>query len=301
MAILRSNHPKALWPGVLAWFGLSYDKHPKEYTELFDVKSSSKAYEEMVESTGFGLAPQKEEAAGIVYDDQSQGVTARFSNVAYALGYVVSHEELRDNLYTEVSMPRAEELAFAMNQTRENVGANIYNRAFNSTYTGADGSTLIATDHPDVTGGTQSNQLSTDADFSEASLEDLTIQIMQATNSRGLKISLTPTKLIGPVNLVYEFERVLKSTLRPATADNDINAVRNMGVVPSVTINHYFTDTDAWFLKTNAPKGLCWFDREPVSFAKDSDFDTMNAKARAYMRFVPGWAEWRDLFGTQGA
>jgi hypothetical protein len=300
-AITTGNHPKLLWPGIYELFGNKYNELEKEYTDLFDVKSSSRAYEEMVETTGFGLVPVKDEGASTTYDSHQQGVTSRFVHTAYSLGYIVTHEELQDNLYEQVSRQRASALAFSANQTRENVGAQIYNRAFSSSYLGADGDPLISTSHNDAISGTQSNQLATAADFNEASLEDLTIQIMNAKNSRGLRISLKPTVLLGPVNLVYEFERVLKSTLQSDSSLNAVNALRTTGAVPTAKTNHYFTDTDAWFLRTNAPDGLVWFDREGVSFKKDSDFDTDNAKAKLYMRFSAGWSDWRSIYGTQGA
>lgn len=301
MAVITTgSHPKALWPGVYAWFGAKYNEHPQQYTKLFDIKSSSKNYEELVEQTGFGLAPVKAEGSSTAYDSHAQGVTARGTNVAYSLGYIVTREELADNLYSEVSMARASSLAFSMAQTRENVGANVYNRAFNSSYTGGDGKELCATDHGSLTGN-QSNELATAADLSEASLEDLTIQIMDAVNSRGLKISLQPKSLIVPTALVYDAQRILESTLRVGTADNDVNALKSMGIIPEIVVNNYLTDSDAWFIRTNAPSGLCWFDREPVQFTKDEDFDTDNAKAKAYMRFVPFWGDWRGVYGTPGA
>lgn len=301
MAVITTgSHPKALWPGVYAWFGAKYDEHPQEYTKLFDIKSSSKNYEELVEQTGFGLAPVKAEGASTAYDSHAQGVTARGTNVAYSLGYIVTREELADNLYKDVSMQRAASLAFSMAQTRENVGANIYNRAFNSSYTGGDAKELCATDHPSLAGN-QSNELATAADLSEASLEDLTIQIMDAVNSKGLKISLQPKSLIVPTALVYDAQRILKSVQRSGTADNDVNALNSLNVIPEVHVNHYLTDSDAWFIRTNAPSGLCWFDREPVQFTKDEDFDTDNAKAKAYMRFIPFWGDWRGVYGTPGA
>jgi hypothetical protein len=302
MAVIATgNHPKALWPGVYSWFGAKYDEHPKEYTALFDTKSSSKNYEELVQQTGFGLAPVKPEGSATQYDHHNQGYTARGTNVAYSLGYVVTREELADNQYTEVSMRRAGSLAFSMAQTRENVGANIYNRAFNSTYTGGDSKELLATDHPSVSGD-QSNELATAADLSEASLEDLTIQIMDATDPKGLKISLRPKSLIIPTALVYDAERITKSQLRSGSADNDTNAIRTLGVIPEIVVNHYLTDSDAWFIRTSGVSaGLCWFDREPVQFTKDTDFDTDNAKAKGYMRFIPFWGDWRALYGSPGA
>ena len=301
MAVITTgSHPKALWPGVYAWFGAKYNEHPQQYTRLFDIKSSSKNYEEMVEQTSFGLAPVKAEGSSTAYDSHAQGVTARGTNVAYSLGYIVTREEKADNLYSEVSMQRAASLAFSMAQTRENVGANVYNRAFNSSYTGGDGKELCATDHGSLAGN-QSNELATAADLSEAALEDLTIQIMDAKNSKGLKISLQPKSLIVPTALVYDAQRILESTLQSGTANNDVNALRSMSIIPEVIVNNYLTDADAWFIRTNAPSSLCWFDREPVQFSKDEDFDTDNAKAKAYMRFIPFWGDWRGLYGTPGA
>ena len=301
MAVITSGaHPKALWPGVYAWFGAKYAEHPKEYTKLFDMHTSNKKYEELVEQTGFGLAPVKAEGSSTAYDSHAQGVTSRGTNVAYSLGYIVTREEKADNLYEEVSRQRAASLAFSMAQTRENVGANVYNRAFNSSYTGGDGKELCATDHGSLAGN-QSNELATAADLSESSLEDLTIQIMDAKNSKGLKISLQPKSLIVPTALVYDAQRILKSVQRVDTANNDLNALNSLNVIPEVHVNHYLTDSDAWFIRTNAPSGMCWFDREGVQFSKDEDFDTDNAKAKAYMRFVAFWGDWRGVYGTPGA
>ena len=301
MAVITTgSHPKALWPGVYAWFGAKYAEHPAQYTKLFDVKTSTQNYEEIVEQTGFGLAPVKAEGSSTAYDSHAQGAVSRGTNVAYSLGYIVTREELADNKYAAVAMQRAQSLAFSMATTRENVGANVYNRAFNSNFTGGDGKELLATDHGSLAGD-QSNELATAADFSEAALEDLTIQIMDAKNSKGLQISLQPQNLIVPTALVYDAQRVLKSTLRSGTADNDSNALRSLSVIPGVEVNNYLTDSDAWFIRTNAPSGLCWFDREPVQFTKDEDFDTDNAKAKAYMRFVPFWGDFRGLYGSPGA
>lgn len=300
MAVITTgSHPKALWPGIYAWFGAKYDEHPQQYTKLFDIKSSNKNYEELVEQTGFGLAPVKAEGSSTAYDSHAQGAVSRGTNVAYSLGYICTREEKADNLYTEVSMQRAGSLAFSMAQTRENVGANVYNRAFNSAYTGGDGKELCATDHSSLAGN-QSNELATAADLSEASIEDLTIDILDAKNSKGLKISLQPKRLIVPTALIYDAQRILKSTQRVATADNDINALNSLNVIPEVAVNNYLTDSDAWFIRTNAPSGMCWFDREPVQFTKDEDFDTDNAKAKAYMRFIPFWGDWRGVYGSPG-
>lgn len=284
-----------------AWFGSKYDEHPIEYTQFFDVTTSSKNYEEMVQSYGFGLAPIKDQGAPTKFDSHGQGYTARGVHVAYSLGYIVTREELADNQYSELSMGRSESLAFSMTQTRENVGTNFINRAFDTAYTGGDGKALCVTDHPLAIGGTYSNVLSPAADFSEAALEDMAIQIMGVVNPRGLKVSIVPKRLIGPINLAFEFERVLKSQLQNDTTNNAINALRSKGIIPEIAINHYLTDTDAFFVKTNAPRGLTWFDREGVEFKQDNDFDTDNAKAKAYMRFMAMWGDPRTMFASQGA
>lgn len=300
MAVITSGaHPKAVWPGVHAWFGNRYASHGDQTTKLFDSKTSNKKYEEIVETTSFGVAPVKAEGSSVAYDSNAQGITSRGTNVAYALGYIVTKEEKDDNLYEEVSMARAESLAFSMATTRNIVGANVYNRAFTAAYAGGDGKELLATDHPSLAGN-MSNELATAADLSEASLEDLTIQIMDAKNSKGLQIALQPKCLILPTALVYEGQRILKSIGRSSSADNDLNALNSLNVLPEVFVNNYLTDSDAFFIRTNAPQGMCWFDRNAVEFSKDEDFDTDNAKAKAYMRFVPFWGDWRGLYGSPG-
>ena len=301
MAVITTgSHPKFLWPGIHAIFGASYTAHGDQNAKLFDAKSSDKKYEELVEQTGFGLAPVKAEGSSTAYDSHAQGVTARGTNVAYSLGYIVTREELADNQYESVAGDRAQSLAFSMATTRNIVGANVYNRGFNSSYAGGDAKELLATDHPSLAGD-QSNELATAADLSEASLEDLTINIMDAKNSKGLQIALQPKCLIIPTALSYEAQRILKSMLRSGTADNDLNALRSMGVIPDVAVNNYLTDSDAWFIRTNAPSGMCWFDRESVEFTNDSDYDTDNIKHKAYMRFVPFWGDWRGVYSTAGA
>ena len=300
MAVITSGaHPKAVWPGVHAWFGNRYASHGDQTTKLFESKISNKKYEEIVETTSFGVAPVKAEGSSVAYDSNAQGITSRGTNVAYALGYIVTKEEKDDNLYEEVSMARAESLAFSMATTRNIVGANVYNRAFTAAYAGGDGKELLATDHPSLAGN-MSNELATAADLSEASLEDLTIQIMDAKNSKGLQIALQPKCLILPTALVYEGQRILKSIGRSSSADNDLNALNSLNVLPEVFVNNYLTDSDAFFIRTNAPQGMCWFDRNAVEFSKDEDFDTDNAKAKAYMRFVPFWGDWRGLYGSPG-
>lgn len=299
--ITTGNHPKALWPGIHAWWGRKYDEHPEEYSQIFDVTSSDKNYEEDVEATGFGLAPIKSQGGAVQYDSETQGATKRYVHVVYGLGYIVTREELEDNKYEVVSKQRSQALAFSVRQTEETVCANVLNRAFNSSYTGADAKEMIATDHPTIN-GTQSNKLAVAADLSEASIEDLCIQIGTALNSRGHKIKLMPQALIIPPNEMFNATRILKSTLQSGTGNNDVNAIRTMGLLPKgVVVNHYLTDTDAWFIKTNAPNGLRRFNRRPTEFKQDNDFDTENAKAKSTLRFSVGWTDWRAIYGSAGA
>ncbi len=300
MAITTGAHPKALWPGVEAWFGAKYNEHPLECVDLFDVSNSRQAYEENVEATSFALAPVKAEGAGIAYDSHSQGVVARYTHVAYALGYIVTKEELDDNLYKSKAFDRAESLAFSMRQTKENVGANVYNRAFDSNYLGADGLELISTAHLMANGGTFANEPASAVDFSQAALEDMLILIAGATNSRGLKISLIGECIVIPRQLQFEVERVLTSQLQSNTAENARNVVQNI-LPKGVKLNHYLTDADAWFIRTNAPRGMRNFNRSSVEFERDTDFDTKNARASAYERYSFGWTDPRGLYGSPGA
>lgn len=300
-AITTGNHPKALWPGVYAWWGLKYNEHPMEWTDLVDQKPSEKNYEEIVETTSFGPAPIKTQGGSISYDSHSQGVINRAVHVVYGLGYIVTREEIEDNLYDAVAKQRTAALAFSMRQTHETVVANVYNRAFNSTYSFGDGKELIATDHP-TQDGTQSNELATAADLSEASLEALIIQIMQAKNSRGLRIALVPQSLHVHPNDFFDAQRILKSTLQSDTANNAVNALRATNALPGgIKVNHYFSDNDAWFIRTNAPDGICHFQRRPIEFTKDNDFSTENALAKAVERYSVTVGDWRSIFGTPGA
>lgn len=299
--ITTGNHPKALWPGVKAWFGASYNEIPLQHTQIFDVETSDKAYEEDVEMTGFGLAPVKTQGGSISYDSHTQGPTTRYTHVVYGLGYIVTREEIEDNQYEKVSRARARALGRSMRQTKEIVAANIFNRAFNSAYVGGDGKEMIATDHP-TPGGASSNELAVAADLSEASIEDMITLIMNAKDSRGLRIGLMPRKLIVPSGEWANAERIVGSTLQNDTANNAINAIKSQGVLPGgVVVWRYLTDPDAWFIKTDASDGLKLYNRRPLSFDKDNDFDTDNAKAKATERYSFGWSDWRAVFGTEGA
>jgi hypothetical protein len=302
MSVISSgNHPKLLWPGLKALFGLTYESIPLQHTQVFDVDTSDKSYEEIQEITGFGLAPVKSEAGSISYDTHTQGYTTRFTNVTYGLGFIETEEAVEDNQYKGRATSRTNALARSMRVTKETVMANIFNRAFTAAYAGGDGKEMIATDHPTVN-GTQSNELGVAADLSEASIEDMLIQIMNATDSRGLRMNLMGKKLIVPSNLAFEAERILKSNLQNDTANNAVNAMKSMGLLPEgVMVWRYLTDTDAWFIKTDAPEGLKLFNRRAVSFQKDSDFDTSNFKHKATERYSGGWADWRSIFGSEGA
>lgn len=302
MAVITTgNHPKALWPGVHAFVMGEYNNHPTEYTDIFTVENSKMAYEEDVEITGFGLVPTKSEGSSTAYDSHTQGFTKRYTHVAYSLGYVVTLEEIDDNLYKSRSFNRGKMLAFSFRTTKEIVAANVLNRGFNSSYTGGDGKELFATDHPTLA-GTFSNELATPADLSEASLEDLLVQIDQAVNSRGLEIAIRGDCLIVPPAESFNAERIMKSTLQNDTGNNAVNAIRSRGLLPGgVKVNHYLTDNDAWFIKTDVPNGLMMFQRKAFEFRKDNDFDTDNAKAKGYERYSVGWTDPRGCFASAGA
>ncbi len=299
--ITTGNHPKALWPGMRAFWGRQYSEHPVEWKQIFEDASSEKAYEEDAEVTGFGLATVKNQGAAVSYDSESQGPTKRYTHVTYGLGYIVTREELEDNLYEVVSKRRIKALAFSIRQTEEIIAANVLNRAFNSSYTGGDGKEMCATDHPTLN-GSQSNELATPADLSEGAIEDLCIQVMQTKNSRGLSVALMPRKLIVHPSEAFNAERIVKSTLQSGTANNDLNAIKAMGVLPDgIVVNHYLTNADDWWIKTNCPNGLMRFSRRAVEFRQDNDFDTDNAKAKSSLRFSVGWTDWRSIFGSAGA
>lgn len=298
--ITRSNHPDALWPGIKAWYGKRYKAYPPEWSQIFEKQSSDKAYEKVVETTGFGLAAKKSEGASISYDSDAEGTVSTFTHVVYGLGYVVTREELEDNLYAEVSKARSKGLAFSISRTVEIVHANILNRAFSGSYVGGDAVALCSTSHPTASGN-QSNLL-TAADLSESSLEDGIKTIAAATNARGLNIALTPKKLIVSTGDMFNATRILNSALRSGTANNDINAVRDMGMLPGgAVVNHYLTDLDAWFLQTDAEDGLLSFWRREASLEQDNDFDTENAKAKSTVRFSAGWGDFRNIYGNAGA
>lgn len=299
--IATGNHPKALWPGVKAWFGVGYGEHPEEFRDLFDTSTSNQAWEEDVAITGFPLAPVKREGMAGMYAGHAQLYTSRYTHVAYSLGFIVTFEERINNLYEKVANSRAKSLGFSMRQTKENVGANVYNRAFDANYTGGDGQVLVCSTHPSAV-GSQSNILSPAADISEAALEDLIIMIMGATDNNGLKIALMAQSLHLPRQLWFEANRILKSTLQVSTADNTVNVLKMTGELPGgIKVNHFFTDTDAFFMRTNCPDAMKNYQRYKTDLEQDNDFDTKNAKASSYDYYSFGWSDWKGVFGSAGA
>lgn len=302
MAINSSSFAKALWPGVNAWYGKAYDEHKVEYTDLFDKFTSRRAWEEDMGTSGFGLAAVKPEGNSIAYDTAQQGFLTRYRHVVYALGFTITREMVDDDLYDVIGKQRASALAFSMRQTKEILGANVYNRAFSSSYLGGDGVELSSRLHPNVAGGTWANELATAAALSEAALEDMCILAMGLENDRGLKISVMPQSLIIPPALVFEADRILNSSLRVGTADNDLNSIKNMGKFPGgVKVNHYLTSDTAYFIRTNVKDSMKYFERRGDEFGMDNDFDTDNAKYKATFRCSFGWSDPRGLICNEGA
>ena len=302
MAITSGSFAKALWPGVNSWYGQAYNEHGVEYTDLFDTETSRRAFEEDMGTSMFGLASAKPEGNSISYDTAVQGYLTRYTHVTYGLGFIITREMVDDDLYDVIGKKRAQGLAFSMRQTKEILGANVYTRANTAGYTGGDGSTLLASDHTPMYGGADQSNITTAATLSEAALEELCIDIMEAKNDRGLNIALTPQTLIINPNLVFEADRILNSPLRVGTADNDLNALKNMGKFPGgVKVNHYITDTNAYYIRTNCPDGMKYFERRGDDFSMDNDFDTDNAKYKATGRYSFGWTDWRGLYGNMGA
>lgn len=294
--ISTANFPKLIWPGLNATWGLNYNDPDKYYTDLFDVVNSEQQYEEDQELTGFGLVPVKAQGTAITYDTHSQGATTRYTHVPFGMGFIITHEELMDNLYLKRGTARTKALARSFRITKEIVAANVYNRAQTSGYTGGDGVVLSSTAHPTLN-GTQSNRLATAADLSEAALEDILILIRKAVDSRGLKIGLKAKTLHIPVDLEFEAARILKSVQQSGTANNDVNAIRAMGMFPGgVKANPFLTDTDAFFVRTDAPEGMKLFQREAATFSQDGDFDTSNLKYKGYERYSVGWSDWRAVY-----
>jgi hypothetical protein len=302
MAINRAQLVKELVPGLHALFGLEYDRYDAEYEEIFESETSERAFEEEVMLSGFGEAPVKFEGSGVSYDTAQESFTARYTHETIALAFSLTEEAIEDNLYDTLSSRYTRALARSMMTTKNIKGANVLNNAFNSSFLGGDGKELCATDHPTVGNETQRNELSTASDLNETSLEQALIDIAAFEDERGLKINAQARKLVIPTALQFVADRLLETPGRVGTADNDINALRNMGMVPEgYTVNHYLTDTDAFFLTTDVPNGLKHFVRSPVSTSMEGDFETGNVRYKARERYSFGFSDWRGIFGSPGA
>ena len=301
MAISRMQLVKELEPGLNALFGLEYDRYENQHTEIFDTENSDRAFEEEVMLGGFANASVKEEGSGVSYDAAQETFTSRYTHETIALAFSLTEEAVEDNLYDKISTRYTKALARSMANTKQVKAAAGLNNAFNSSFAGGDGKELCATDHP-ILAGTFKNELSTAADLNETSLEQALIDIADMKDERGLKIALQGTKLIIPINLQFVAERLMKSQGRVGTADNDINAIANMGMLPQgYVVNNFLTDTDAFFIKTDAPNGLKHFVRAPIRTAMEGDFDTGNVRYKARERYSFGFSDPRGIFGSPGA
>ena len=303
MAISRAQLLKELLPGLNALFGLEYAKYGDEAAEIFETESSDRSFEEETKLSGFGSAPVKGEGSAIAYDNAQEAWTARYTHETVAMGFSLTEEAIEDNLYDSLSSRYTKALARAMAYTKQVKGAAILNNAFTgSGVTYGDGKVLCATDHPLVSGGTNSNRPTTGADLNETSLEAAVIQIAGWTDERGLLIAAKPTKMVIPPSLQFVATRLLDTELRVSTADNDINAIRSNGSIPDgYTVNHYLTDTNAWFLMTDVPNGLKHFVRSPMQTSMDADFDTGNSRYKARERYSFGVSDPLGIFGSPGA
>ena len=300
MAISRGQLVKELEPGLNALFGLEYKNYANEHAEIFDTENSDRAFEEEVMLSGFANAPIKAEGTSVSFDNAQETFTARYTHETLALAFAITEEAIEDNLYDRLASRYTKALARSMANTKQVKAANVLNNAF-GTANGGDGKELCATDHP-IVAGTEQNELSTAADLNETSLEQSLIDIAAMTDERGLKIAAQGTKLIVPSALQFTAERLMKSAGRTGTADNDINAVVSKGMIPQgYTVNHYLTDTDAFFIKTDVPNGLKHFVRSPMKTAMEGDFTTGNVRYKARERYSFGFSDWRGIFGSPGA
>ena len=298
MAISRAQLVKELEPGLNALFGLEYKQYVNEAAEIFDTENSDRAFEEEVMLSGFANATVKPEGQGVSFDSAQETFTARYTNETIALAFAITEEAIEDNLYDRLASRYTKALARSMANTKQVKGAAVLNNAFSSSYAGGDGKELCATDHPTLA-GTFSNELATAADLNETSLEQALIDIAAFTDERGLKIAARGMKLVIPSALQFTAERLMKSKGRTGTADNDINAINNMGAIPEgYVVNHYLTDTSKWFIKTDVPNGLKHFTRAPLKTSMEGDFDTGNVRYKARERYVFGFSDPRGIFGS---
>ena len=302
MAISRAQLLKELLPGLNALFGMEYARYGEEHKEIYETETSERSFEEETKLSGFSAAPVKNEGSAIAYDNAQEAWTTRYNHETIALGFSITEEAVEDNLYDSLSARYTKALARAMSYTKQVKGAAVLNNGFSATYPGGDGKALFATDHPLVSGGVNSNTPSTQVDLNETSLEAAVIQIAAWTDERGLLIAAKPKKLIVPPALMFVSKRLLDTELRVATADNDINAIKQMGAIPEgYTVNHFLTDPNAWFLTTDVPNGLKHFVRTPLQNSMDGDFDTGNVRYKARERYSFGWSDPLGAFGSPGA
>jgi hypothetical protein len=302
MAISRSQLIKELEPGLNALFGLEYDRYEKEHEEIYEQESSDRAFEEEVMLTGFGNAPVKNEGQGVSFDNATEAYTARYTHETIALAFALTEEAVEDNLYDRLGARYTRALARSMAHTKQIKAAAVLNNAFNSSFTFGDGKELCATDHPLAYGGTFRNEPSTDADLNETSLENALIDISTFVDERNLTLAIQGQKLIVPPQLQFVADRLLMSNGRVGTSDNDINALKNMGMLPEgYSVNHFLTDPDAFFIKTDAPNGFKYFERTPLSTSMEGDFDTGNVRFKARERYSFGVSDPRCVFGSKGA
>jgi hypothetical protein len=301
MAISRSQLVKELEPGLNALFGLEYGRYDAEHTEIFETENSDRAFEEEVMLSGFGNARVKSEGGSIIYDNATETFTARYTHETIALGFAITEEAVEDNLYDRISARYTKALARSMANTKQVKAANVLNNAFDPNFAGGDGVELCSAVHP-IVAGTFSNELATAADLNETSLEQALIDIAAFTDERGMLISTQGRKLIIPSELQFVADRLMASANRTATADNDINALRNMGMIPEgYTVNHYLVDSDAFFIKTDIPNGFKLFQRSPIRTSMEGDFDTGNVRYKARERYSFGFSDPRCVFGSPGA
>ena len=301
MAISRQQLVKELEPGLNALFGLEYNRYDNEHAEIYDTENSDRAFEEEVMLSGFANAQVKAEGQGVSFDDAQETFTSRYQHETIALAFAITEEAIEDNLYDRLASRYTKALARSMANTKQVKAANVLNNAFDSSFKGGDGNELCATDHPTIA-GTFSNELATSADLNETSLEQSLIDIAGFTDERGLKVAARGVKMIIPSELQFTAERLMKSQGRVGTADNDINAIGSMGMIPQgYVINHYLTDSDAFFIKTDVPNGMKMFVRSPIKTAMEGDFDTGNVRYKARERYSFGFSDPRGIFGSPGA
>ena len=302
MAINRAQLVKELVAGLHALFGLEYERYNNEHEDIFDTENSERAFEEEVMLSGFGEAPTKGEGAAVIYDTAQESFTSRYTHETVALAFALTEEAIEDNLYDTLSSRYTRALARSMQQTKQVKAANLLKNAFNSSFVGGDGKELCATDHPTVANVDLSNELSTAADLNETSLEQSLIDIAGFKDERNLKVNAQARKLIIPPALQFVADRLMETPGRVGTSDNDINAIRNMGMVSEgYVVNHYLTDTDAFFIKTDVPNGLKHFVRSPVATSMEGDFETGNVRYKARERYSFGFSDWRGICGSPGA